>query len=187
MSSTRLLVLGAVRILQPVHGYDVRRELLTWRAEQWANVAPGSVYSALKTLERDGLIEVVGTGQEGARPARTTYRVTPEGDKEFAALLRETWWNVSTPFDPLMPAICFLPYMDRDELVAALGARVTQVDALIQAHRYQPVGGDPAEGGTPEHVAELWALLDAYLASQAEWARRFAERLEGGAYRDLTP
>lgn len=73
MSSTRLLVLGAVRILQPVHGYDVRRELLSWRAERWANVAPGSVYSALKTLERDLLIEVVGTGQAGSgRPAPPT-------------------------------------------------------------------------------------------------------------------
>jgi PadR family transcriptional regulator len=54
----------------------VRRELLTWRAEQWSNVAPGSVYSALKTLERDGLIEVVSTDQQGNRLARTVYRVT---------------------------------------------------------------------------------------------------------------
>ena len=43
MSSTRLLVLGVVRIFQPVHGYDVRRELLSWRVDQWANVAPGSI------------------------------------------------------------------------------------------------------------------------------------------------
>ena len=43
MASTRLLVLGVVRIFQPVHGYDVRRELLSWRVDQWANVAPGSI------------------------------------------------------------------------------------------------------------------------------------------------
>ena len=34
MSSTRLLVLGAVRIFQPVHGYDVRRELLDLAGRQ---------------------------------------------------------------------------------------------------------------------------------------------------------
>ena len=53
MSSTRLLVLGVVRIFQPVHGYDVRRELLSWRVDQWANVAPGSIYNALKTLTKE--------------------------------------------------------------------------------------------------------------------------------------
>ena len=52
MSSTRLLILGAVRIFQPVHGYFVRRELLTWRVEQWAKINPGSIYNALRTLEQ---------------------------------------------------------------------------------------------------------------------------------------
>ena len=33
MSATRLLVLGAIRIMQPVHGYEVRRELVSWRVE----------------------------------------------------------------------------------------------------------------------------------------------------------
>ena len=46
MSSTRLLVLGVVRIFQPVHGYLVRRELLTWYVEEWASVNPGSIYNA---------------------------------------------------------------------------------------------------------------------------------------------
>jgi hypothetical protein len=36
VSATRLLVLGAVRIFQPAHGYLVRRELLSWGVENWA-------------------------------------------------------------------------------------------------------------------------------------------------------
>jgi len=88
MSSTRLLVLGVVRIFQPVHGYDVRRELLSWRVDQWANVAPGSIYNALKSMTRDALLEVVGTDQVGGRPERTTYRLTNDGENEFQALLR---------------------------------------------------------------------------------------------------
>jgi DNA-binding PadR family transcriptional regulator len=87
LAPTRLLVLGVVRLLQPIHGYDVRRELLSWQADEWANVAPGSVYGALRTMERDGWIEAVDTSREGARPARTTYRVTDEGEKEFHTLL----------------------------------------------------------------------------------------------------
>ena len=29
-----------------MHGYDIRRELETWNAEQWAQVAYGSIYYA---------------------------------------------------------------------------------------------------------------------------------------------
>ena len=47
MSATRLLVLGVVRMFGRAHGYQVRRELLTWSADEWANVQPGSIYHAL--------------------------------------------------------------------------------------------------------------------------------------------
>jgi hypothetical protein len=40
-----LLVLGAVRIPQPVHGYDVRRGLLGWHLEEWTNLETGSLGS----------------------------------------------------------------------------------------------------------------------------------------------
>jgi len=60
-STTRLLVLGVVRIFQPVHGYDVRRELVSWHVEEWAQLAPGSIYSQLKTLAKEGLVEHAGT------------------------------------------------------------------------------------------------------------------------------
>ena len=53
-SSTRLLVLGCVRIFQPVHGYFLRRELVSWEVDQWAHVHPGSIYNALKSLTRCG-------------------------------------------------------------------------------------------------------------------------------------
>ena len=59
-SSTRLLVLGCVRIFQPVHGYFLRRELVSWEVDQWAHVHPGSIYNALKSLTRSGLLEEVG-------------------------------------------------------------------------------------------------------------------------------
>ena len=60
-ASTRLLVLGAVRIFQPAHGYLVRRELLSWDVENWAAINPGSIYNMLRTLTRDGLLEEVDT------------------------------------------------------------------------------------------------------------------------------
>ena len=100
MSSTRLLILGVVRWFQPVHGYDVRRELLSWHADEWANVQPGSIYHALKKLAEEGLLREVATEQVGGRPARTTYEITPKGEDEFQDLLNRSWWDHKPALDP---------------------------------------------------------------------------------------
>jgi hypothetical protein len=63
VSATRLLVLGAIRTMQPVHGYVVRRELVSWRLEETTNVKPGSIYGAIRTLVKDG-----ATGADGDIP-----------------------------------------------------------------------------------------------------------------------
>jgi DNA-binding PadR family transcriptional regulator len=89
VSSIRILVLGVVRVFQPVHGYDVRRELLSWHAEEWAHVQTGSIYNALKSLTRDGLLAVEGTGQVGGRPERTSYRLTAEGEEALVGMVRD--------------------------------------------------------------------------------------------------
>src|SRR3954451_6214304 len=116
MSSTRLLLLGAVRILQPVPRYDVRRELVGWHLEEWTNVEPGSIYSALKTLEKDGMIRRVGGVETSGRPAKTQYELTGEGESEFQTLLRIAWWRVSFGAQPLLPALAMFPFLSRQEL-----------------------------------------------------------------------
>ena len=54
MSTTRLLLLGVVRIFQPAYGYQLRRELITWEVQHWANINPGSIYTGLRTLAKHG-------------------------------------------------------------------------------------------------------------------------------------
>jgi DNA-binding PadR family transcriptional regulator len=180
MSSTRLLVLGAVRIFQPVHGYDVRRELLSWRVEQWANVAPGSIYNALKSLTRDGLLEVVGTDQVGGRPERTTYRLTGQGEEEFQNLMRETLWEVRPLLDPLMPAIAFLFAMKREELIEALRHRIATVQGILKHLAFQ--ASEVPSASTPAHVKELLLLSAARVGAEIEWAEALVRRLQKGEY-----
>ncbi len=182
MSSTRLLVLGAVRIFQPVHGYDVRRELLSWKVDLWANVAPGSIYNALKTLTKERFLKIVGTGQIGGRPERTQYSLTPDGEKEYQALLRDTLWRVIPPVDQLMPALCFMPSLSRQELAAALEHRIGQVEGALKHIAFARLEIRPPE--TPEHVKELYDLQAARLAAEIPWARTLIERLARGEYED---
>jgi DNA-binding PadR family transcriptional regulator len=182
-STTRLLVLGAVRIFQPVHGYDVRRELITWHAEEWASVAPGSIYNALRSLTKDGLLEVVGTKQVGSRPERTTYRLTPRGDADFQELLRETWWTVRVPLDPLIAAVSLLGFVKRDEAIAALEARIATIRGQIKQHEFTIAAVDDIE--TPDHVREMIRLINARIGAEIAWATKFIARLRAGEYRTL--
>jgi DNA-binding PadR family transcriptional regulator len=177
MSTTRLLVLGAVKIFQPVHGYDVRRELLTWGVADWAHVQPGSIYHHLRTLERDRMLSVAGVDKEGARPARTSYQLTDDGDGEFSRMLRETFWRVTGRPEDLMAALCFLPFLSREEAIAALESRLNQINDVTRGMSFWS-----PEAYKPEHVREVFLLSGAQIRAEADWARELIERLRSGAY-----
>ena len=179
-STTRLLVLGVVRIFQPVHGYVVRRELVTWRAQDWASIKPGSIYNALKTLSRDGYLEVVGTDQVGGRPERTTYRLTAVGEEEFRLLLREEWWTVRPPIDPLMAAISFIGFVTRGEAIAALEHRTSQIQGMVRHTEFAIEAHDGVD--SPHHVREMMRLMNARLASEIAWANQLVARLRNHEY-----
>src|SRR3954464_2287674 len=132
MSATRMMILGLVQWMQPVHGYDVRRELLSWSADKWANIQPGSIYHALRKLTEEGLLREVATEQVGARPARTTYEITEKGRSELQSQLRIYWWNPAPAPEPFMAAFALLPFIAREEAAAALRNRALQLQAGVK-------------------------------------------------------
>lgn len=181
MSSTRLLVLGVVKIFQPVHGYDVRRELLSWRVDEWAHVNPGSIYHALKSLARDNCLEVVpGEPSSSGRPEKTTYQLTDDGETEFFVLLRQMLWKLEMAPERLAAALCFFPYLPRRELQAIMESRLAQLDAARQGIEF---GLNTTVGAIkPEHVQEQLHLMLARLDGEEQWTRDFAKRLAAGQY-----
>ena len=185
MSTTRLLVLGAVRIFQPAHGYLVRRELVTWHVDDWANLNPGSIYNALRTLARDGLLEeaeaeiaVGGTGPG----ARVTYRLTPDGETEFLRLVRDALWKLH-PFEPsrLAAGISFWWVLSREEVLAALAARRAQLEAELSGIGYA-VDDVRQHAITPDHVVEHFLLHGHKLRGEVDWVDEVRGRIDGGAY-----
>jgi DNA-binding PadR family transcriptional regulator len=182
VSTTRLLILGVVKIFQPVHGYFVRRELLSWRVDQWAHVNPGSIYNGLRTLTRDGFLEEVEV--EGGKDSRgrTSYRLTPDGDTEFFSLLHEALWSLDdyAP-DRMLAALGFIPFLRRDEVIAAIEHRIAQIDASKMAVKFKDdlLRNDPS---VPDHTSEILQLAAARLDGERGWAEHLLERLRAGAY-----
>jgi DNA-binding PadR family transcriptional regulator len=167
-----------VRIFQPVHGYDVRRELLSWHADDWASVAPGSVYHGLKKLADEGLLSEVATQRVGGRPARTTYEITSKGEAEFQDLLRRYWWEYRIAADPFTAAYAFLPALSRAEAVGALRNRARLLRLFIDGSEVR-LAAEPNFADAP-HVAELFELQMAKARVEADWCDRLAARVEAG-------
>ncbi|MFG1650483.1 PadR family transcriptional regulator [Micromonospora sp. NPDC049275] len=174
-----MMILGLVRWMQPVHGYDVRRELLSWSADKWANVQPGSIYHALRKLTEEGLLRAVATEQVGARPARTTYEVTTKGEDEFETLLRNFWWNLSEPSDPFAVAFSFLPAMPRAEAAAALRNRANLLRAGVESMRAS-LESDWVRNRKPVHVGWMFELWAVRAEAEMGWCERIAERIDSG-------
>jgi DNA-binding PadR family transcriptional regulator len=104
----------------PKYGLQLREEFEARTGEIWP-LNGGQVYTTLQRLERDGLVESDGTGEEGPQKG---FRINAEGERELARWLR-------TPPDLSSPP--------RDELVmkvlVALYVPSADVQAVIQAHR----------------------------------------------------
>src|SRR3954453_5761488 len=83
-TETRLLLLGAVAIFEPVNGYQIRRELLTWGVEDWANIKPGSIYHGLATLAQRG--DLVRHDLRDAGREVAVYELSDQGREEFVRL-----------------------------------------------------------------------------------------------------
>jgi DNA-binding PadR family transcriptional regulator len=179
MSATRMMILGLVQWMQPVHGYDVRRELLSWSADKWANVQPGSIYHALRKLTDEQLLREVATEQVGARPARTTYEITEKGAAEFQSLLRGAWWSIATPPDPFMAAFSFLPALSREEASAALRNRAMQLEAGNK--QLQAAMGADWAASKPPYVSWMWERSIECAEAEIRWCERIAKQIEDGA------
>ena len=171
-----MMILGLVQWLEPVHGYDVRRELLSWNADKWANVQPGSIYHALRKLTDEGLLLEVATEQVSGRPARTTYKITDKGKAEFQSLLRNGWWNVTQPVDPFMAAFSFLPGLSREESVAALRNRAAQLQAGV--HQLEAATQADWADDKPAYVAWMWERSIVMAEAEIAWCERTAARIE---------
>ena len=181
MSTTRLLLLGVVRIFQPAYGYQLRRELLTWNVQHWANINPGSIYTGLRTLAKHGYLQEIEDGS-GNRPGRTSYKLTTDGDTEYFSLLRQSLWNVDG-FHPdrMQASLSFMWSLRRDEVLAALEARIVQLEQLQKAEPFEErqILADP---GTPNHIVEMFRITNARNQGELDWTQAFRDRVVEGAY-----
>jgi DNA-binding PadR family transcriptional regulator len=175
-----MMILGAVKLMQPVHGYDVRRELLSWHADKWAKVQPGSVYHALKRLAEEGSLREVGQEQVGSRPARTRYEMTPKGEENFRDLLNSYLWGSHEGEDPFVAALSFIWSVPREQASAALRNRARMLRAANEGMRSAFMSGWAVPANKPTSVRWMLELLISRQEGEILWCERIADEIDSG-------
>jgi len=154
--TTRLLLLGAVSLFEPVNGYQIRRELLSWRVDEWASIRPGSIYHGLRTLAEQELLTAT-TIDDGGRDI-VVYEITQAGRSRMETMIVDAIESVNV-FDrrAFLAAFSLLPTLTEDRARASLTRRraalVDGLDELVdgQSNHYAPPHA--------ERTLDLWTRL----------------------------
>lgn len=179
MAAVRLLVLGVIRTRQPTYGYAVRRELLSWRAETWTNVKPGSIYHALKQLTHEGKLRAVGTEDSDQGPGRTLFELTEAGEAEFRERMDAAL--VSIDMEELGAGIAFMDALPRAHVLAKL--REQRRNAAAVRDELRAMVPDFPGRYEPPHAPDLLELWGGVFDNLTAWTDGLIERLAAGEYR----
>ncbi|NNH69235.1 PadR family transcriptional regulator [Nocardia uniformis] len=180
MSAVRLLVLGVVRRhRQPTYGYAVRQELLSWRAETWTNVKPGSIHHALKQLANEGSLRILGTEGSTVGPGRTLFDLTDTGEQEFLRLLETALTSID--MEELGAGIAFMDALPRTRVIELLRQQQHNSSEIRDGLTAMiPEFPSRYEAPYSPDLLELWTGVFANLTS---WTGGLLTRLEAGEYR----
>lgn len=123
----RLLVLWLLDN-EPMSGYDIKQMLQTMDAKRWGGVLIGSIYYALKKLEKNEYICVTDMEQAQYRP-RVTYSITQKGKKYLRTLIYDslTEFSLSYP-SSLYAGISLCDKLTSGEVYTALESQLKRLD-----------------------------------------------------------
>lgn len=170
MDERALLLLGMLKA-QSQHGYQIN-EFIERNLSCITDMKKATAYAILERLSDAGFVSV-HVEQEGNRPPRKVYAITPAGEEKFLTLLRE---NLSAADQMTLPGDIGLMFHDRlprHEVVALLTTRLAQVEESLAAVNTTP--GHHKHGSGINLALEHATVL---LKAEREWLKGVMARLE---------
>lgn len=154
----RLLLLGLLRQSE-MHGYQLY-EFIERGLSACTDLKKPAAYYLLGRMAQDGWLSETVT-QEGNRPPRKVFRLTPQGEAAFQDLLRENLASFLPPSHSGDVGLAFLDALEPFQAHALLDERrASLVEALAEARQ------------VPRHRGSLQLILDHqvhYLESELMW------------------
>ena len=172
-----LAILGLLKE-RPMHGYELKKRLTYMLGHFWS-VSYGSLYPALKRLEKSGSIERAYSVKEKTRN-RNVFRITHAGEGEFMRMLTadltDSALGDNEKFDLRM---AFFQYLEPEKRLSLLETRRRLLEAQVAEFKaYGSNNGDEDHyrKGLMRHKVELarsdirW--LDKLMAHERETIRK---------------
>ena len=178
----RLLILGVLH-RGDFHPYEIKRRLEAAMVECYVDVDVGTLYYAVRKLEKDGFIAEVAQERVARGGVRTIYRITPEGRAEFQKGLHRQFEVEGPVSQTLYGALLFLHLADPDAVTDALRRRIARLDELIA--KLGPIRREFASRLTTggEH---LLSHLDKRRRLDRAWLKDLLADIELNGIRDVT-
>jgi DNA-binding PadR family transcriptional regulator len=129
-----LLLLGLLR-QQEMHGYQLS-EFLDTHFGLFFDLKKATAYNVLGKMEEKGWVES-RKEQEGKRPPRRVFAITPEGEALFQELLRKSLADYRPAVFPGNVPVLFLNSLPEDEMESLLTereGRISQRLGALEAH-----------------------------------------------------
>jgi len=174
LSAVAVLLLALLHE-QPMHPYQLHQTLLERGDARLVRITAGAVYHGIERLERDGLVEAVGTDREGRRPERTTYRLTDAGREAFARRLTSLLGDDHPSYPLFTVGLAEANELPVEVVVEQLARRLAREQA-----RLEHLGGVHAqlrELGLPRRFLLDVEYDEARLRHEVEWLERTLDEL----------
>jgi DNA-binding PadR family transcriptional regulator len=170
-----LLLLGILRE-QEMHGYELH-EFIDKNLASCTDMKKSTAYYLLKKMEEAGLISQE-TRQEGNRPPRQDYHLTPAGETEFQRLLRANLAHYSTAYFTGDIGLVFLDQLEPEEALSLLNSRRAELaEELAAAERI------PSRPGHPSGLQLVFDHLVYHLRAELAWTDSLVNRLNDSGVR----
>ena len=171
-----MLLLGAVALFEPVNGYQIRRELMSWQVDQWANINPGSIYHALTSLTDKGHLtrhDLVDSGRTVA-----VYEISSTGRTELERLVTRSLQVVDVYNGvSFYAAFSLPPLLERPAVIQHLSVRLQalertdkELDAAIRANAHM----------APPHTGAALRLQLDKLRAERAWLVELLDDVRSG-------
>jgi DNA-binding PadR family transcriptional regulator len=180
----RLVILGALH-RGDLHPYEIKRRLEAAMVECYLDLDVGSLYYAIRQLEKDGSIVPVAQERVARGGMRTIYSLTAQGRAEFQQGFFELFEGDGPVSQTLYGAVLFLHCVDRARLAEALRKKIARTEELIaelKPLRAEMTGESISTGGQ-----YLFRHIEKQRRLDLDWLKALLTDVNAGRVRAGTP
>ena len=155
MNEFKLLILGSLW-KESMHVYHFQEKLRLLPKGSWSLLKPTAWYHHFSNLETEGLLQSLAPIQEGNRPPRKVFSLTPLGENRLVEMLKESY---DCALDQWSLIVNFIRVLTPTEQAALLEKRLQWLATVKDFSEVLDL-----------HVREWYRIL---VQSQTRWIKQY--------------